>query len=119
MDVRRRVAGDLGRPPPPELHKFDPGRSELHARLREAGAEASGALDHVLRVLETEAAAKGTLDFLDGGAFRAERWSRSLARDLADARRPPVQRSDRPRDIRVGRVEPHAPSAYPDGEVPL
>lgn len=99
---------------------MDPGRAELQARLAEVGPERGAAdLDHVLAVLGAEAIAQGTMRWLDGGAFRAERWSRAIATSPADAAKARPRKGEQPRDVRVGRVEPHPPGTYPDGEVTL
>lgn len=87
------------------LHDFDPGRSELAARILERPDAASEACEHVLAVGEAEARAKGSLQWLDGGIWRLGRFSRMLAMSPADARRMP-QRSAAPYDPEARRPKP-------------
>lgn len=89
------------------LHDLDPGRTELAARIleRSSDLEAAGsACDHLLAVGEAEAREKRTLRWLDGGVWRADRFSRMLAMSPADARRMP-QRSA-PYDPEARRPKP-------------
>lgn len=99
------------------LHPFDPGVRELDARLVESGSSAEADLEHVMRVIETEARAKNTVEYLCGSAFEARNWRKKLALRVADAERP--SRAAAKPNPTVGRVEPSRPDDYPDGEVPL
>lgn len=72
------------RPLPP----FDRGKTELAARLLESGPDRAEAdARHVLAVLEAEAKATGSIEWVGGGAFTATSWARKLAMTVEDARR--------------------------------
>lgn len=72
------------------LHPHDPGRTELAARILEAGERAEADVEHVLAIAFAEADAKGTVRWLVGAMFEKRRWSTALAMQIADAKRTPV-----------------------------
>lgn len=95
------------------LHPMDPGRTELAARLQEAGDRAELDLEHVLAVAFAEADAKRTVEYLDGAMFRASAWAKKLAMRVADATH--VRRG--PRGSAIGAAAPR--SDHPESEHPV
>ncbi len=70
------------------LSPMDAGRAELANRLAEAGPDRAEAdARHVLAILEAEAMAKGTVEWVTGSAFQRLSWDRKLAMTVDDARR--------------------------------
>jgi hypothetical protein len=83
--IRARLAHKFGWSDLRPLHPMDPCRTDLQARLREAGDRAAEQLEHVLRIAELEAVAKKTSQYLGGGIFSERSWSKKLAMREADA----------------------------------
>lgn len=84
-EIRERIAAEKGWDDVQPLHTFDPGKAELAARILEAGDAAEAQVTHVIAMLEAEARAKGTVQWLTGSAFSSTSWRRLLGMRAEDA----------------------------------
>jgi hypothetical protein len=107
--IRARVAQKFGWNDVRPLHPMDACRTDLSARLSEAGDRAPEQLAHVLRIAELEAIAKRTVEYLGGGIFKSGSWSKKLAMREADAVRAIGKQQTEPAKSARIRVDEDAP----------